>query len=122
MTDVPFFEALLALATMEGGPVHARDVVEPAEFRLCELGEHEESTEHAAHIWTADTRDDRDLWLLWTGSGARRVHRLDVLPVCPAVLRHLATGTTIGCVYFDHHPGAHSFSVTDPLGELIADP
>ncbi|MEU3056929.1 hypothetical protein [Streptomyces griseus] len=24
------------------------------------------------------------------------------------------------CAYFDHHPGPHSFSVTDPLGDLIS--
>ncbi|WP_432149169.1 hypothetical protein [Streptomyces sp. bgisy029] len=88
---------------------------------MCELGEHDEATEHAAHLWTADTPEDQDLWFLWTGSGAHRLYRLDVLPLCPAVLRHLATGAIAVCEYFDHHPGPHSFSVTDPLGELITE-
>ncbi|MFD5644822.1 hypothetical protein ACFWIP_24325, partial [Streptomyces anulatus] len=76
---------------------------------------------HAAHLWTADVPDDRDLWFLWSGTGAHRVHRLDTLRLCPAVLREMATRTVATCAFFDHHPGPHSFSVTDPLGELIAD-
>ncbi|MFB8051699.1 hypothetical protein [Streptomyces rubiginosohelvolus] len=121
MTQVPYVEALLALATMEGGPEHPPDAVEPEEFVLCELGDHDESAEHAGHLWTADTTDDQDLWLLWSGTGAHRVHRLDLLHLCPAVLRELATRTVTTCAFFDHHPGPHSFSVTDPLGDLIAE-
>ncbi|MFI2355303.1 hypothetical protein ACH5AG_11570 [Streptomyces anulatus] len=117
VTQVPYAETLLALATMDGGPEHPPDVVEPEDFVLCELGEHDESAEHAAHLWTADVPDDR----LWSGTGAHRVHRLDTLRLCPAVLRELATRTVTTCAYFDHHPGPHSFSVTDPLGDLIAD-
>ncbi|MBK6044251.1 hypothetical protein [Streptomyces sp. MBT55] len=120
VTQVPYAEALLALATMEGGPEHPPDAVEPEEFVLCELGDHDESAEHAGHLWTADTPDDQDLWLLWSGTGAHRVHRLDMLRLCPAVLRELATRTVTTCAFFDHHPGPHSFSVTDPLGDLIA--
>ncbi|MFE3720999.1 hypothetical protein [Streptomyces cyaneofuscatus] len=120
VTPVPYAEALLALATMKGGPEHPPDVLEPDEFLLCELGEHDESVEHAAYLWAAETPDlDQDLWLLWTGTGAHRLYRLDVLPVCPAILRSFITGTVTACTYFDHHPGPHSFSVTDPLGELI---
>ncbi|MGY5003207.1 hypothetical protein [Streptomyces griseus] len=121
VTQVPYSETLLALATMEGGPVHPADIVEPEDFVLCELGDHDESAEHAAHLWTADTPDDRDLWFFWSGTGAHRVHRLDTLPLCPAVLRVLATRAVTTCAYFDHHPGPHSFSVTDPLGDLIAE-
>lgn len=121
VTQVPYPETLLALATMEGGPTHPPDIVEPEDFVLCELGDHDESAEHAAHLWTADTSDDRDLWFLWSGTGAHRVHRLDTLPLCPAVLRELATRAVTLCAYFDHHPGPHSFSVTDPLGDLIAE-
>ncbi|MFF9639450.1 hypothetical protein ACF1D2_33335 [Streptomyces bacillaris] len=119
MTPVPFAEALLALATMEGGPEHPADVLDQDEFLLCELGEHDETVEHGAHLWSADTPDDRELWLLWTGSGTHRLYRLDTLPVCPARLRNFVTYTVTVCAYFDHHPGPHSFSVTDPLGELI---
>jgi len=120
VTPVPYAEALLALATMKGGPEHPPDVLEPDEFLLCELGEHDESVEHAAYLWAAETPDlDQDLWLLWTGTGAHRLYRLDVLPVCPAILRNFVTSTVTACTYFDHHLGPHSFSVTDPLGELI---
>ncbi|WP_069743504.1 hypothetical protein [Streptomyces sp. EN23] len=121
VTQVPYAEALLALATMEGGPAHPPDVVEAEDFVLCELGDHDESAEHAAHLWTADTPDDQDLWFLWSGAGAHRVHRLHTLRPCPAVLRELATHTVTTCAFFDHHPGPHSFSVTDPLGDLIAE-
>ncbi|CAM5445684.1 hypothetical protein SCALM49S_07615 [Streptomyces californicus] len=68
-----------------------------------------------------ETTFGEELWLLWSGDGAHRVHRLDVLPVCPARLRVLATGAVTQCAFFDHHSGPHSFSVTDPLGDLIAD-
>ncbi|MFE1365182.1 hypothetical protein ACFW84_13200 [Streptomyces anulatus] len=37
----------------------------------------------------------------------------------PALLRDLGTRAVTSCAYFDHHPGPHSFSVTDPLGDLI---
>lgn len=40
VTDVPFHEALLALATMQGGPGHPPDVLAEDEFLRCELGEH----------------------------------------------------------------------------------
>ncbi|MEI5035242.1 hypothetical protein RB201_28830 [Streptomyces sp. S1A(2023)] len=121
VTQVPYAETLLALATMEGGPVHPPDVLDQDDFLLCELADHDDTAEHAAHLWTADVPDDRDLWFLWSGTGAHRVHRLDTLRLCPAVLRELATRTVTTCAYFDHHTGPHSFSVTDPLGDLIAE-
>ncbi|MFJ9887956.1 hypothetical protein ACIQRW_19100 [Streptomyces sp. NPDC091287] len=122
VTDVPFYEALLALATMEGGPEHPTDVLAQDDFLLCELGEHDEAAEHAAHVWTADVPDDdRDLWLLWTGTGAHRVYRFDTLPLCPALLRDLIARTVTSCAYLDHHPGPHSWTVTDPLGDLITE-
>nr|WP_308091915.1 hypothetical protein [Streptomyces californicus] len=92
MTDIPYAEALLALAAMDGGPARPTDYVEQDDFVLCELGEHDESVEHAAHLWLSETTFGEELWLLWSGDGAHRVHRLDVLPVCPARLRVLATG------------------------------
>lgn len=122
VTDVPFHEALLALASMEGGPEHPPDVLAEGEFLLCELGEHDEAAEHAAHLWTADVPgEDRDLWLTWTGTGSHRVYRFSALPLCPALLRDLATRSVTSCAYFDHHPGPHSWAVTDPLGDLIAE-
>ncbi|CAM5298606.1 hypothetical protein [Streptomyces cyaneofuscatus] len=123
VAPVPYAEALLALATLEGGPEHPPDVLAPDEFLLCELGEHDESVEHAAYLWAARTPDvDQDLWLLYAGTGAHRLYRLDILPLCPARLRGLATHTVTSCAYFDHHPGPHSFFVTDPLGDLITSP
>ncbi|WDG31276.1 hypothetical protein N7925_24585 [Streptomyces sp. CA-278952] len=120
VTVVPFVEALLALATMEGGPEHPPDVLAQDDFLLCELGEHDEAAEHAAHIWTADVPDvERDLWLLWAGTGAHRVYRFATLPLCPALLRDLVTRAVTSCAYLDHHPGPHSWTVTDPLGDLI---
>ncbi|MGW8986848.1 hypothetical protein ACWGQ9_29885 [Streptomyces parvus] len=122
VTDVPFHEALLALATTEGGPEHPPDVLAEDEFLLCELGEHDEAAEHAAHLWAADVPgDDRDLWFLWTGSGSHRVYRFAALSLCPALLRDLANRTATSCAYFDHHPGPHSWAVTDPLGDLLAE-
>ncbi|MGW6468833.1 hypothetical protein [Streptomyces rubiginosohelvolus] len=87
-----------------------------------ELGEHDEAAEHAAHLGTADEPgDDRDPWLLWAGVGTHRVYRFAGLPLCPALLRDLATRTVTSCAYFDHHPGPHSWAVTDPLGDQIAE-
>ncbi|MDJ1640753.1 hypothetical protein [Streptomyces pakalii] len=42
-------------------------------------------------------------------------------PLCAALLRDLATRTVPSYAYFDHHHGPHSWSVTDPLGDLIAE-
>jgi len=103
---------------MEGGPERPPDVLEQDEFLL---GERDESVEHAGHLWAVGTPDDdRDLWLLWTGTGAHRVHPLDALPLCPAILRDFIARTVTPCAYFGHHPPPHSFSVTDPLGALIS--
>ncbi|WP_103536118.1 hypothetical protein [Streptomyces sp. SM11] len=122
VTGVLFFEALLALAAMEGGPEHPPDVLAQDDFLLCELGAHDEAAEHAAHLWTDDVPDDdRDLWLLWTGADAHRVYRFDTLPLCPAVLRDLVTRAVTSCAYFDHHPGPHFWAVTDPLSDLITE-
>ncbi|MFE2292842.1 hypothetical protein [Streptomyces sp. NPDC059452] len=114
-------DALVALTAMEGGPGHPPDALLDA-FVLCELAGHDETAEHASHLYTADTRDDRDLWFLWTGTGAHRVHRFDVLPLCLAQLHELHTGLSRQCVLFrDHRPRDHSFSVTDPLREAITE-
>ncbi|MFD5644375.1 hypothetical protein ACFWIP_21965, partial [Streptomyces anulatus] len=76
VTQVPYAETLLALATMEGGPEHPPDVVEPEDFVLCELGDHDESAEHAAHRGGPDVTGEPDVWVGWWGSGAHRVQRL----------------------------------------------
>lgn len=56
-----------------------------------------------------------------TGVGSHRVHRCAALPLCPALLRDLAIRNVTSCAHFDHHPGPHSWAVTDPLGDLIAE-
>ncbi|CAO0833788.1 hypothetical protein SMICM17S_00934 [Streptomyces microflavus] len=91
VTAVPYYEALLALATMEGGPEHPPEFLAPDEFLLCELGEHDDAVEHAAHVWAAQTVEDRDLWLFWAGTGAHRVHRLDALTWCGCAPPYSAT-------------------------------
>ncbi|WP_424568170.1 hypothetical protein [Streptomyces sp. CH-036] len=81
---------------------------------------HGEAAEHAAHLWTVDVPgEDRDRWLLWAGVGTHRVYRFATLPLCPALLRDLATRTVTSCAYFDHHPGPQSWAVKDPLGDHI---
>ncbi|MFF2221791.1 hypothetical protein ACFVV7_00580 [Streptomyces globisporus] len=43
------------------------------------------------------------------------------LPLEPEPIRHdLATRSVTSCAYFDHHPGPHAWTVTDPRGGLIA--
>ncbi|MEU7344155.1 hypothetical protein ABZ778_09525 [Streptomyces bacillaris] len=121
VTDLPIIEALAALTTMEGAPAHPPDAL-PEGFVLCELAEHDETAEHASYLCAAETREDRDLWFIWTGTGAHRVHRFDVLPLCLAALHERPTGLIRQCLLFRHHrPRDHSFFVTDPLRELIAE-
>ncbi|MFF9079095.1 hypothetical protein ACF1BR_05350 [Streptomyces rubiginosohelvolus] len=55
------------------------------------------------------------------GVGTHRVFRFADLPLCPALLRDLVSRTVSSCAYFDQHPGPHSWGVTEPLGDLIAE-
>ncbi|QCW78030.1 hypothetical protein EQG64_13240 [Streptomyces sp. S6] len=121
VTETPVAEVLVALLDLRGGPGDPRDAMVGDCFLLCELGEHDESVEHAAHLWTAEPHGGRDLWFLWAGAGAHRVYRFATLPPCPAVLRDFGTGAVEPCLFFARHrPHAHSFSVADPLADLIA--
>ncbi|MFJ4961124.1 hypothetical protein ACIP6P_01465 [Streptomyces sp. NPDC088729] len=114
VTLLPFDDVPAALtATLEDGPA-------PGSYLLCDLGEHDERTEHAAHLRSAETPSAPALWFFWTGSGADRVHRVATAPWCPALLHHLRTGVVQRCAFFDRHAAPHSWSVTDPLGDLIA--
>ncbi|MZG03870.1 hypothetical protein [Streptomyces sp. SID5614] len=99
---------------------------DPEPYVLCELGEHDGTptgprTEHAAYLRPGRTPDSPALWFFWTGSGPERTHRAEPAPWCPAVLRRLDSGLVRRCALFDHHPASHSWDVTDPLGDLIAE-
>ncbi|WP_069742375.1 hypothetical protein [Streptomyces sp. EN23] len=96
---------------------------DPEPYVLCELGTHDdhEHTEHAAYLRPGRTPDAPALWFFWTGRGPERTHRAESSPWCPAVLRRLDSGVVRRCALFDHHTAAHSWDVTDPLGDLIAE-
>ncbi|WP_435238063.1 hypothetical protein [Streptomyces sp. YPW6] len=93
----------------------------PEPYVLCELGTHDDRhPEHAAHLRPGRTPDAPALWFFWTGSAPDRTHRTTLAPWCPAVLRHLDSGPLQRCAYADHHTPPHSWDVTDPLGDLLA--
>ncbi|WP_032752257.1 hypothetical protein [Streptomyces sp. NRRL B-1381] len=54
ITNLPHDEALPALLAMDDGPDDAEDLLDDKPYVLCELGEHDETTEHAARLWTAE--------------------------------------------------------------------
>ncbi|MFE7335922.1 hypothetical protein [Streptomyces griseus] len=96
---------------------------DPEPYVLCELGTHDDRphTEHAAYLRPGRTPDSPALWFFWTGSGPERTHRAESASWCPAVLRRLDSGLVRRCALFDHHTAPHSWDVTDPLGDLIAE-
>ncbi|BFP55414.1 hypothetical protein OG554_12040 [Streptomyces griseus] len=95
---------------------------DPEPYVLCELGAHDNrQTEHAAYLRPGRTPDSPALWFFWTGSGPERAHRAESAPWCPAVLRRLDSGLVRRCALFDHHTAPHSWDVTDPLGDLLAE-
>ncbi|MFI1530006.1 hypothetical protein [Streptomyces griseus] len=109
---------------MAGGPDDPDKLLVHMSYVLCELGEHNDETEHATHLWTAETHQERrELWFLWTegnGSGLRIYHRFANLKMCPATRRDADQGTTQWCGFPEgHHPDAHSFLVTDPLRDVL---
>ncbi|MFF9316330.1 hypothetical protein ACF1BP_11080 [Streptomyces sp. NPDC014735] len=95
LTDVPEMDVLVALTTMPGGPANPSDTGLDG-YALCELAAHDHQhrgrTERAARLWAVEPPATHDLWLLWTGTGERRTYQLVELPLCPAILRDLATG------------------------------
>ncbi|MFH9268985.1 hypothetical protein ACH4KN_32705 [Streptomyces sp. NPDC017546] len=124
VTKAPPGDVPDAPAAVAGGPDSPPDAVTPNHlpFLLCELGEHDDAfPEHAAYLRSAGPSSAPALWFFWTGAGLQRVNRVDTVPWCPAVLRHLGTGVVQRCAFFDRHPPPHSWSVTDPLGDLIAE-
>ncbi|WP_050491177.1 hypothetical protein [Streptomyces sp. NRRL WC-3540] len=64
ITNLPPDEALPALLAMDDGPDDAEDLLEDKPYVLCELGEHDETAEHASRLWTAETEPPASLWFL----------------------------------------------------------
>lgn len=90
---VPEMGALVVLTAMntEPGPTpHVPGVPQVPELDdvlLCELGEHDDGTEHAAQLWAGEMDAARDLWMFWTDvttdTGMRRKFRFAELPRAP---------------------------------------
>ncbi|MFJ4962956.1 hypothetical protein EES43_17190 [Streptomyces sp. ADI96-02] len=120
-TEVPVMAALVVFTVPDGGSGPAPDATDLDEFVLCELGEHDDGTEHAAQLRAGETQAARDLWMFWNDTGTRRAFRLAELPPCPAVIRSLSVTHGHACMLFDRHPSAHSWDVADPLGDLLAE-
>ncbi|WP_411079992.1 hypothetical protein [Streptomyces sp. cmx-18-6] len=123
----------VVLTAMNAEPGDASGLPELDHFLLCELGEHDERTgkpgqtgqseptEHAAQLWAAEMPAARDLWMFWTDTGTHHKFRFAELAPCPAVIHRLTVGEREACVLFDRHPAAHSWDVTDPLADLMAE-
>ncbi|MET9925747.1 MULTISPECIES: hypothetical protein [unclassified Streptomyces] len=120
VTRVPLSEVLTALVTMAHGPDTSPHDFTLDHYVLCELGEHDVRTEHAALLSPAESPDRPALWFHWTGTDTDRTHRIATAPWCPAILRHLRTDATLRCSLLTSHPTGHAWDITDPLGDLIA--
>ncbi|MFJ1591818.1 hypothetical protein ACIOD0_16435 [Kitasatospora albolonga] len=122
---VPPMGALAVLTSLSVEPGRTPDMPELDDMLLCELGEHGGEIEHAAQLWSAETAAARDLWMFWadtdTDTGMRRKFRFAELPPCLAVKRYLATDEREACLLFDQHSAPHSWDVTDPLADLMAE-
>lgn len=122
---VPDMGALVVLTVMNAEPGQSTDVPALDDMLLCELGEHDAETEHVAQLWSGEMSAARDLWMFWTDEdtdkGVRRKFRFAELPPCLAVMRTLATGEKEACLLYDRHPAPHSWDVTDPLADLVAE-
>ncbi|MFE9459023.1 hypothetical protein [Streptomyces californicus] len=120
VTRLPPGEALSALRGMRGGPDDADDLLADTGFVLCELGVHEEATEHAARLWTAELQPPEGLWFLWSDtSGLFTRHRFTTLTLCPVRHIDVREGSRQWCNLYEDHPGAHGFHVRDPLKDLL---
>ncbi|MEV7848018.1 hypothetical protein [Streptomyces cyaneofuscatus] len=122
VTRIPLGEVTVALVTMAGGPGAHPDDLTLDHYVLCELGEHDTLTDHAALLSAADEPDRPALWFFWSGTGTDRTHRIQAEPWCPATLRNFDTDVLLRCSFFNDHTTGHSWDVTDPLGDLIAGP
>ncbi|MFB8087181.1 hypothetical protein [Streptomyces sp. NPDC055992] len=117
-TEIPEIDALVALTVMEGGPDQPPDALALCDFLLCELGEHDDQAEHAAQLWTAEIPVMRDLWLFWTDTGT---YRFAELPPCPATAHADSVTRAQACMFYVGHCAHHSWQVTDPLDEVLAE-
>ncbi|WP_416970363.1 hypothetical protein [Streptomyces sp. 4F14] len=81
------------------------------EVALCELGEHDETTEHAVVLWyNLDLARPR-LWMVrWTDVGRFAIHRFETAAQCLA-----RTPGVEECLFFAGHPLGHSWEVKDPV-------
>ncbi|MGK3089061.1 hypothetical protein ACG93S_04205 [Streptomyces sp. WAC01490] len=122
VTRIPLGEVTVALVTMAGGPGAPPDDLTLDHYVLCELGEHDTLTDHAALLSAADEPDRPALWFFWSGTGTDRTHRIQAEPWCPATLRNFDTDVLLRCSFFNDHATGHSWDITDPLGDLIAGP
>lgn len=122
VTQTPYDEALDALRDMKGGPDDPETQLAYKAHLLCELGEHTDDVQHAAHLWIAED-PAASLWFLWTMGSARVItYQFATLTMCPARLIDVPNGTRDWCNYFEgHHPHDHSFRVTDPLRDLLSE-
>ncbi|WP_334663368.1 hypothetical protein [Streptomyces cyaneofuscatus] len=122
VTRIPLGEVTVALVTMAGGPGAPPDDLTLDHYVLCELGELDTLTDHAALLSAADEPDRPALWFFWSGTGTDRTHRIQAEPWCPSTLRNFDTDVLLRCSFFNDHTTGHSWDVTDPLGDLIAGP
>ncbi|MFD4028230.1 hypothetical protein ACFWRV_32665 [Streptomyces sp. NPDC058576] len=122
-TELPEMGARVALMGLADGPGQSAEAPELDAFLMCELGEHEggKGVEHAAQLWSASPAAGRDLWMFWADADGRRKFRFVELLPCPAAIHQLSVKDGDACVLYDRHPGAHSWDVTDPLADLMAE-
>ncbi|MFF5832392.1 hypothetical protein ACF1D2_32250 [Streptomyces bacillaris] len=115
---LPAAEALAALRDMSGGPDDADDHLADMAFVLCELGVHDQGTDHAARLWTAEEQPPVGLWFMWTEvSRHMGDHYFATFRLCP-YWRDVKDSRD-WCNFYKDHPEPHGFHVSDPLRDLI---
>ncbi|MFM9445038.1 hypothetical protein [Streptomyces acidiscabies] len=78
---------------------------------LCELGEHDDHTEHASVLWYSLDLDRPRLWMArWTGAGRFSICRFELGAQCFARKPGVEE-----CTFFAGHPSGHSWEVKDPV-------
>ena len=78
---------------------------------LCELGEHDDHTEHASVLWYSLDLDRPRLWMArWGDVGGFTLCRFELGAQCLAKTPGLEE-----CMFFAGHPSGHSWEVNDPV-------